>query len=227
MEGARASQGFKRKRPSTAFRKGKRGKLSSVRRIANSTHGVHVFKRTFSYVTAGSATLDTNASTVGIDMSVNLEQFPNYVELSQLFDEYRIVEVKWSFMPSQINAEVLGTGALTVLPPQISTLATVEERTDGTPISLSAMMNYQSFQSVMLDKKRSRTFKHPAIATQLYQTVTSTGYAPKTKQWINATDTLVPHYCGKGLLSNKASSATCTVSYTIYVSAIIECRNSR
>jgi len=160
-------------------------------------------------------------------MSVNLQLFPNYIEFAQLFDEYRITTVTWKFMPSQINAEALGTGVLGVLPAQVSTLSTVEERTDGTPIALSAMMNYQSFRSALLDKQRSRTFKRPCVATQLYVSAISAGYSPLQSPWINADDSTVPHYCGKGALSNKAAAAGCVISYTIYVSAVIQCRNSR
>jgi len=195
--------------------------------MSSSTKGIHVFKRTYAFVTPGSTTYDTITPFDNFDMSVNLQLFPNYIELTQLFDEYRIKSVTWKFMPSQINAENTGTGVLGVTPAQVSTLSTVEDRTDGTPISLSAMMNYQSFQTVLLDKTRRRTFRNPCVATQLYVSAIAAGYSPLRSPWINADDNTVPHYCGKGALSNKAAAATCVISYTIYVSAVIECRNVR
>lgn len=109
----------------------------------------------------------------------------------------------------------------------MSKWATVEEKTDDGAIAYNAMLNYATYQNVLLDKKRSRTFKKPCVLTQLYRTALTTGYSPRASPWITSTNADVPHYCGKGTFVNASAGATNIITYEIICTAVIETRDVR
>lgn len=231
MEGARSSQAAgKRKRGTAKWTSKKAGRAVSIPRAINRLTGVgavHVFKRSVRITNAATDWYQHSTYESALKMSVQLDMFPNYIEFSQLFDEYRIKQVTFTVYPSQINSEATGTGALGALPAQMSKWATVEEKTDDGAIAYGAMLNYGTYQNVLLDKKRSRTFKHPSVLTQLFRTALTTGYSPRASPWITSTNADVPHYCGKGTFVNAAAAATNILTYEIICTAVIETRNVR
>lgn len=173
-----------------APRRAPRRALIRRRRMARSRimrgPSVHYFKRTayYSGFINGSTLVD-----VGGRLIAQLSQVPNFGEFVALFDQYKIMGVKWRFSPRANSAEVGTNQGLVKFMTAIDT--------DGAPAGAPApvmtdLLQYESLKVTSSNREHVRYVK-PRIASTVFNTALTSGYAPRTA-WIDCENNTVPHY---------------------------------
>lgn len=162
-----------------------------------------------------------------------LNQLPNFTEFTNLFDQYRINKVVLKLIP-QFNQSTYNVGhpASTIpsgLPagrnPRFYIVNDYDD--DTNPASIDTLRQYAKVK--VYPVMNNKIIKHiitPATQMQAYETLATTGYVPKFKQWINCNDNNVPHYAIKWGIENTSAifsdpALRCTffkVEATFYVS---------
>lgn len=134
----------------------------------------------------------------------SLDQLPNYTEFTNLFDQYRINKVVLKLIP-QYNQSTFNVGHAnnTATSGQLSgrnpRFMIVNDYDDDTaPVNMDTLRQYANVKvyPVMNNKLIKHTIT-PATQMMAYETIGTTGYIPKFKQWINCSDSNVPHYAIK------------------------------
>lgn len=153
-----------------------------------------------------------------IPLTIKLNEVPNYTDFTSLFDSYKITHAQFKFTP-HFNVGQVPLGPQNT---QVARLVTVIDQDDDTNLTgMSQALQYSSLEESMLDRERIRNFK-PRVSIQTYRTSTSTGYnTPDDAIWVDAAQTDVPHYCGKGLICDTTASSdnprTLTIMCTIWI----------
>lgn len=156
-----------------------------------------------------------------ISFTVKLSDVPNYTDFTTLFDSYKITHAQFKITP-HFNVGQVPLGPQNT---QVARLVTViDQDDDSTPTGLTQLMQYSSLEESMLDRERVRNFK-PRIQVQTYRSATTTGYTtPEGPVWIDAAQTDVPHYCGKGLICDTTASTDNPRTLTIMCTLWITCK---
>lgn len=168
----------------------------SFKRIANITD-----------IVAGIAGAAANGSYV-----FSLDQLPNFTEFTNLFDQYRINKVVLKLIP-QFNQSTYNVGhpSSTIpsgLPAGRNPRLFIANDYDDDTVPANADVLRQYANVKVYPVMNNKTITHiitPATQMQAYETLASTGYVPKFKQWINCSDNNVPHYAVKWSLENTAA----------------------
>lgn len=140
----------------------------------------------------GIVTLNCLNNVVGNTITFNLTTLPNYTEFTNLWDMYRIncVVLKWRFdrqIPSVSDTTPMGYLHYAFDPNDDTATSTINDLTQ-----------YGTYNRKALDGQRPFNIKiYPKAQQMLYKSVTTTGYAPKSRMWINTADPNVPHYALK------------------------------
>lgn len=155
-----------------------------------------------------------------------LSQVPDYSEFTNLFDQYRILKAKVTFLPSFNAGDALGGATTTFFPIPYFTYATDSDNADA-PHSQAALMEYGNARTVRLDKPVTVTIT-PRVAQSVYKAGATNGYAEgKAGQWIDCETPDVQHYGLKWCIPHTAGSAasptelaygwSCSVVVTLYM----------
>jgi len=180
--------------------------VPDVPRMRLKSNKVYTFSRSFSAVnlTAGTS-VDVSGSIV-----VSLNNLPNYTEITNLFDEYRIMQVVCEFLPFTNTNNA---------PP----LYTAIDPDDGvTPTSADQLRQLDTCRIVPSNVYFERTFT-PMVSAALY-TGSFTGYGNirPTQVWIDNASPNVQHY---GLKYYWPAMPSATGMYALNCVVIIQCRH--
>jgi len=189
----------------------RRAALRRSRMPRSMVQSVHYFKRSVwlpSQFTMG-------AAAVFGALNFNLNALPNATEFTTLFDQYKICNVKVSFMPRGNSAEG-GTNN------NIGKLFTVIDYDDDTaPTSIDQLMQYPNLTTTAASRTLTRSLK-PKFAASVYQTAVLSGYGARTG-WLDCDATVVPHY---GIKYAAQATAGANI-FDLKIDYIIACKGIR
>jgi len=124
-------------------------------------------------------------------LDFKLFNVPNASDFTSLYDEYRIVKVEVEIIPAFTSANnLLGSNGYPRMH-QIHSCVDYDGGNSGT--TLASMMQYTNYKGSSIDRIHKRVI-FPKIATEVFNTSVSTAYAPKWGQWIDTSNSSVPHY---------------------------------
>lgn len=126
-----------------------------------------------------------------------LDSSPGYTDFTNLYEMYSIRGIKVRIIPT-VNAAFLDTGELYSNAVTSSTagsgwIHTVLDRDGQPPANLNEMAQEADYKVSRASGIHKRYWV-PNILGMAYETVSTTGYTPKYKQWISTNDPNVPHY---------------------------------
>lgn len=174
--------------------------------------GVHKFQRAYLKQTWA----PTAGNSYYFGYSFSLSELPDYSELSNLFDAYRITGIKLTFMPRHTEAEI-GTSGSSGLP----TIAIVTDPNDANaPSSTAAVLQYPRAKLIQLSRPYSYYFK-PRVATITTGTTNGTAEV-KGSMWQNIDSPTVLHYGVK-----IATYFPSTTTVDVYAKFYLQCKNPR
>jgi len=167
---------------------------------------VHTFVRTSNRTTiTASTTIDQSGS-----YTVSLGDFPSISDFTNLFDEYRIVQLTFEFFPIAITTPI--QPIYTAIDPDDS----------STPGSADTLRQFDTCRIVQGNHYFERTFT-PMVSSALYSgTFTSFGNMSPYKVWIDNASTSVQHY---GLKYYWPATLLTVAAYTVQCKAVIQCRH--
>lgn len=114
-------------------------------------------------------------------------------ELTNLFDNYRILSVKYRWVCYR-NPDTNTNASFKGIYPRV---VWTHDFNDAQPIQRALIYQRSNIREWFATPDRSTsqwyTLK-PAALIQLYESTTSTAYGPKWKQWMDTADTTAPHY---------------------------------
>lgn len=175
------------------------GRMSRSRRSFKKAVNQHIYTRyattpTDFDVTTGSATRAEKFT---------FDSIKGYTEFTALYDRYKITCVQMeltlitnpnSANPLNINA----AGATTYYNNPTNwypKLWYVRDYDDESTATIDALKERANVKCIILRPNKVYKIKiRPAVLLQTYRTVSTTGYAPKWKNWIDMVDVDVPHY---------------------------------
>lgn len=173
-----------------------RRKMARKSRSNTVSRNVHSFRR---------YAADTRVNTTGTTSSHAIEYlFQNIInpnDFADLYDRYMITCVVHKFrlvnnptVATQLNAQVTGTpwGNSTNWFPKLWYCPDYDDSTTETLQELQQRAKTKCM--VLQPNKQYKIVVKPAVTIQTYRTTTTTGYAPKWKQWIDMGQRDVPHY---------------------------------
>jgi len=195
------------------------------RRIASK---VHSFKRTCkldnvsaSITAAGVATGISNA------YQFTLDSLPNYTEFTALYDLYKINGIKLSFVPSA-SEYINSTTSSVTAQNGFQRFNTVLDFDDtSVPVSENELLQYASLKTTPGWATHSRYFK-PRVNTVVEGIVGATlGSASTAPKWISTLNPEVEHLGIKVFVPPPiaGSSIGAAITYTVYATYYITCRN--
>lgn len=181
------------------------GEIRLARRVIGNL-GIHYFKRT----TAGTTLTHTYpVAGTGIQEVFKLSDCPNVTEFSNLFDQYMITKIVMKLYPAS-NVAHSGTTN------QIATLR-VGCDPDGGSDTANTELAQRKHTDLYLDRNRSFVIYNPSILKEVYRSVSTTTYEPKTKCWVDMATTDVPHYSlNFDWVYNPVTDPSVKVEYTYY-----------
>jgi hypothetical protein len=141
-----------------------------------------------------------------------LAQCTGYLELANVFDQYRIAKVVYKVVPV-FNVAQVGSSPLE------GTIVSVIDYDDAnTPTNLDQLMEFNTHRIHDIQKPWMRTI-YPRIASATFSGSTFSGYyAPSGKQWVDVGSTGVQHYGLKwGCDQNAADNLRLQVYTTYYL----------
>jgi len=190
---------------------------SSLNRIENQSHQ---FVRSAYYPSALTST--ALFSGFGGASKTVLSQLPNYTEFSALFDQYKIKKVQYTYIPRYDSADISQYNNLT-----LPRLFYVIDRDDAAaPSGINDLMQYANVRSVQFNKPITVTYV-PSVSGLVYQTGVASGYAPKSKQWLDLASTDVEHYGHKFWIDLHTSNFGSNFKVDIQIRVWIDCKNLR
>ena len=221
---------FTRKR----FTRGKRGRTLpnySFHRWVVGLNNVATDVSTGTYDGTTSLLTYTGTSETRLAMSCVFDDLPSKTEFTTLFDSYMITGVMIQIKmlnnpdaPNYINTNTSGNSS-NFYP----TIWYVADHDDATPITLAAIKEFEKVRHKVLRPNTELNIRlRPTTLTQLYRTVTSTGYVNnQRRQWIDLADTDVPHYGLKFVIDYEGSAPTQAYKFKINVKYFFSCKSVR
>lgn len=162
------------RRPRRMMRRRPMRSLTMKRRI-----NTHHFKRTF--LLAQFTASATGPNFYGYNFT--LSALPNYIEFTNLFDQYRINKVVVKFVPSA-NSDNIGASQI------IPNLHSAIDNNDSTaPTALTQLYEYGSYKRTRGTQTHTRVFTPSCLAD-----ISVSSSSPKWKQWIGTQFPAVEHY---------------------------------
>jgi len=179
-------------------------------------------------MTAFVSQADISASSLTGALYTTVGGFANSTGFLSVFDQYRILEVTYEFIPQCTTSFITGGTVSTVAPTSIyntSILATAVDQDDATtPANEAAVLAHESaILHGPFIRTMSRTYK-PMVAASVYQTGGFGGYESQADAWIDSASVNVQHYGLKWSLYHGSLAPVDTVFMSIYCQALIEFR---
>lgn len=156
-------------------------------RFTNLKNQVYFFKRN-----AGLFTYSGNAlnNPLIVAQAFSFQQLAGSGEFTSLFDQYMITHVQLKFFlridPSAQSASLANIPRLYWF---------TDHDDDTAPPNLNAFREHQRLKITPMSLYKPVTINvKPSILSQVYRTISTTGYAPKWHTWIDCAQIDVPHY---------------------------------
>ena len=130
-----------------------------------------------------------------------LSNLVNYTELTQLYDQYKInfveIFIMWSpdYMP--IATSTTAGERANLIPPSLKIFHLPDYDDDGAMTKAEFKERAKTKLMLLKPQQRRKIVVKPAVLSQIYETLTSTGYAPKWGVKLDSADPSVPHYSYK------------------------------
>jgi hypothetical protein len=148
-------------------------------------------------------------------LSMSVSSLPNSSEFTNLFDQYRIVRLEYTFWPFQTQSTISTTAT-----PVIASVVDYDDAV--TPGGFGALQQYENCMVHSPYKPFTVSFK-PHVALAAYSGG-FTSYANQKDQWIDSSSNAVQHYGCK--FATPQSFGTIQTWYIIG-RALVECKNVR
>lgn len=180
---------YNRKYGKKRMYKRKTYKKKSTKKISQKDQKIYNFVRTFALPRIES----DNSSDIFGSIQFRLQDLPGYLELQDLFDQYRIdaIQVKFFPMTSGVYMQPFNNASTTVVfTPRFMTAIDYDD--NSAPVNLDQIRQYQTYKSTMAYQQHSRYFK-PCFASEVFKTAVTTGYGAR-RGWIDTAYPDVPHF---------------------------------
>ncbi len=178
---------------------------------------VYTFKRSTTGTTVGAS---TSSSTFGA-ASYYLASFDSTSEISENFQEYRIIELTVHFIPV---AEFVSDATTTNIVNFGNFETVIDHHNDTTPISHAELQQYKSYQLVKTGDPVSRTWT-PRTLGRVYAGVTDGYYTMSPGVWLS-TDYNDVNYYGIKWATGQAVAIGNRTIYSTRIDAVIQARNT-
>ncbi len=153
--------------------------------------------------------------------AISLEDFPSYTNLTNAFDEYRILNVTFHFVSGQSRSYWDGTTSVGM--PSLLTATDFDDA--ATPASKDKVLADSTCRIHDLSKVVSRSFK-PKVSQNYWQNSLATGFGSAVDRWIDCSSPGVEHFGLKCCLSPDASTANHGNKVRVFATADIEFRST-
>lgn len=187
---------FKRKKYKQRSQRGGKGK-SEISRLLNT----HLHRR-WAESNNVAITAETGTSIFfSHQETFALNKLVNYSELTSLYDQYKInfVELYVMWSPDYLPVATSTTpGERANLIPPCLKIYHLADYDDDSAMSKQEFKERAKCKLMLLKpQQRKKIVIKPAVLSQMYETLTSTGYAPKFNVKLDTADPGVPHYAYK------------------------------
>ena len=205
--------------PKRKFKRRKKASLSQKRRKIMAMLNKHLHRR---WAADEEITLFTNPAGSGTifktkELTFSLSRVTQYAELKAMYDQYKInfVELYIMWSPTLLPIAHTSTGGpsnrSTILPPCLK-MFHLADYDDSDPLTLDEFKQRAKTRLTLLKpNQKIKVVCKPAILSQIYETLTSTGYAPKWNVKLDSNDDSVPHFSYKfGIIEPEGLGLTTT-----------------
>lgn len=199
-------KGYRRRRP--GMRKMKKG-YRLRRQVKPGYKRVVAFKRTFS-----GGVLTQTAADQHFQYTFNLSNLPNYTELTNLYDQYKIKSVLFQLIPSVTSADTNPQASVVNMP----SIHSVIDPTDGSPLTtLNDYLQYATYKRSNPLRVHKRLI-YPKSQQSEMQSGGTIVIANPVSKWIRSENPNIDHQGLKLMIpAGVASSCTYQVFVTMYV----------
>ena len=191
---------FIRGRHRKGRRRRNRSQLSRSNRI-NKMLNTHLHRR-WALTNSLQITAETSGPTFStLEEIFALDKLVNYTELTSLYDQYKInfVEIFMMWSPDYLPVATSTTAGerANLIPPSLK-IFHLPDYDDADALTKSEFKERAKTRLTLLKpQQRRKIIVKPAVLSQMYETLTSTGYAPKWRVKLDSADPSVPHYSYK------------------------------
>jgi hypothetical protein len=183
-----------------------RERVPDVPRTLFKRNKVYTFSRKF----AAPAITATTISGASGGFSFSLSQVPNTTDFSNLFDQYRIIEIAVTLIPNYIQANV--------------PIYTAFDYDDAlTPPNVFTLFEKQTCRISESDQVIERVFT-PRTLRETYATAVTSGYETAVGAWIDSQNDTIPHYGFKYFIAPLPATGL-TNTYAMNVELVIQGRS--
>lgn len=137
------------------------------------------------------------------ELTFQLNHVTQFAELKAMYDQYKInfVEIYMTWSPTLLPIAHTASGGPSnrsaVIPPCLKVFH-VADYDDPDPLTLDQFRERAKTKLTLLKPmQKKKIVVKPAILSQIYETLTSTGYSPKWNVRLDCNDDSVPHYSYK------------------------------
>ena len=195
----------KKGRPRRKFRRRKGSSLSQKRKKIQAMLNKHLHRR---WADNEDMLIFTTATGTGPgfktkELTFQLNHVTQFAELKAMYDQYKInfVEIYMTWSPTLLPVAHTATGGPSyragVIPPSLKVFH-IADYDDSDPLTLDEFKQRAKTKLTLLKPMvKKKIVVKPAVLSQIYETLTSTGYAPKWNVKLDCNDDSVPHYSYK------------------------------
>lgn len=159
-------------------------------------------------------------------VSWDLGDFPGTGPFQNLYHQYRIKKVKIEFIPCNIQSRYNLSDPTDPAQEFTPTLYTAINRTSTAfANNVGKIMSMNSCKYTIAGRQHKRYFT-PASLDQVYESATTTAYAPEYCQWLSTDDPRVPHF-GLDYVLAATTSEVGAFKYRIVSTVWVEYRNRK
>jgi len=145
--------------------------------------------------------------------AIRLSDLPSYTELTQTYDDYRIIHVEFSFIPTSDNNYA---GSL---------ITAIDYDTNSAPVSVNDLLQYRTAMKTEVGTACVRQLI-PKVADALYSgAFTSYGLIPM--KWISCDSPGVFHYGLRWAIPGITGQSSNVVTYQVFAKVFLQFRNTR
>lgn len=190
-------------RPRKLIRRRKRATKSQKRKRISAMLNKHLHRRWASIEEAiPVVSLNTVPGFANKQLTFSLDKVSNYTELTACYDQYKInfIEMYLMWSPEELPvAEGAGTGGVihnraNLVPPSLQVYH-LPDYDDADPLTeLEFKERGKCRLTLLKPQQKKKIVIKPAVLSQVYETLTSTGYAPKWNIKLDSSDANIPHY---------------------------------
>ena len=181
-------------------RKNRSRRLTKKQRI-NKMLNVHLHRR---WALTNSLQITATTSSIGfstLEEIFALDKLINYTELTSLYDQYKInfVEIYMMWSPDYLPVATSTTAGerANLIPPSLK-IFHLPDYDDADALTKDEFKERAKCKLMLLKpQQRKKIVVKPAVLSQMYETLTSTGYAPKWGIKLDTDDPSIPHYSYK------------------------------